>query len=142
MFSEVVRDSAWIMDSMCVHFRWCTVALSAGRPHGSSTTRSCASVNLTTIRIIRLTSCRMHGGKCSLVYWKYYAEHLISIAFACFVSIWLLLFEGRWCRKLKIYDSFFCILSRSVHYPPETSSIMIMARMVATIKQVISSLLF
>lgn len=35
-----------------------------------------------------------------------------------------------------------CFPSRSMHYPPETSSIMLMARMVATVKQVIYYLTF
>lgn len=38
-------------------------------------------------------------------------------------------------RQLTLMD-ITCLLFRSMHYPPETSSIMLMARMVAAVKQV------
>lgn len=58
--------------------------------------------------------------------WRWESFVQICSRMCCFFSL---------MRRLTLMD-ITCLLFRSMHYPPETSSIMLMARMVAAVKQV------
>lgn len=94
--------------------RWCTAAANVDRLQQINIIEFCVWGPPRKIQTTLSTSLRMRGGEISFMDGE-----------SCFFSLTL---DSLWWQP--------SLLSRSMHYPPETSSIMLMARMVAVVKQV------
>lgn len=99
-----------ILNQSPSRWRWCTVAASADKLQQISIIEFCVWVPPKKIQTTPSTSLKMHGGETSRT----------DTAPQCAVIIFVITY----------------LLLRSMHYPPETASIMLMARMVAVVKQV------
>lgn len=100
--------------ALCSLCRWCTAAASVDRQRQISTIGLCVWVLLKKIPITPSTSSKMHGGE------EAFSKRSSSES-----------------DDFLIHPNNLLLLSfRTMHYPPETSSIMLMAKMVAMVKQV------
>lgn len=103
--------------------RWCTVAASVDRLQLISIIEFCVWVPHRKIQTIPSTSSKMHGGERAF---QYNNTIVNPLEWAYFIYFKMLIQPNE--DPLSLF--------RSMHYPPETSSIMLMARMVAVVKQV------
>lgn len=98
--------------------RWCTAAANVDKQPQINIIEFCVWGPPRKIQTTLSTSLRMRGGETSFMNKE--SSFFFCFLSECFVSL---------CWKPPL-------LLRSMHYPPETSSIMLMARMVAVVKQV------